>query len=143
VWNISYYYARFLFDETPIAWSLIMIAAHIALLLSVQIGLRKLRQVDMWSVAVSTLALGLQATIVVVTTLVHTIAEFKTVHDYWMVIMFFSAAATFVIFGVCATYLWKLRSNDSLPSLDSASPPRNEDSPALEQSTEVHPSAKQ
>jgi len=102
--HLSFRYGDFLFDglETPA----IMILLDVVVLAGIHGWLRKSTRFDMWSLLLSTLAIGGQLTIMAVISL----AKVFESHNWdWELHFLLGAISAFGIFFACTLYLRKLR----------------------------------
>ena len=132
--HLSVSYGIFLFDalETTAAITMLL---DVAVLAGIHCWLRKSTRFDMWSLLVSTLAIGGQFTIMAVISLVRAFDPFP---GDWPPIFLLGAISAFGIFFACTLYLRKIRDqqraptpggNDYYASLSSDASESEEDAP--------------
>jgi uncharacterized membrane protein len=103
--HLSVRYGIFLFDglETTAAITMLL---DVAVLAGIHCWLRKATRFDIWSLLVSTLAIGGQLTIMAVISLAK---MFESYHWDWELLFLLGAISAFGIFFACTLYLRKLR----------------------------------
>ena len=110
--HFSFRYGVFLFDHLEIAAAITMLL-DIVLLAGIHWWLRKAIRFDMWSLLLSTLAIGSQLTIMAVMTLVEI---FDSSNWDWELLFLLGAIIAFGIFFACTLYLRKLRDQRREPT---------------------------
>lgn len=115
VMHLSFRYAELIFDggTAPIG---IMLPLDIAVLVGIHYWLRTETRFDIWSLLVSTLAIGVQLTIIAIISLAKVFEASDW--DDWQLLFLLGAMIAFGIFFGCTLYLRKIRDQHPIPSQD-------------------------
>ena len=111
--HFSFCYGVFLFDHLEIAAAITMLL-DVVLLAGIHWWLRKATRFDVWSLLVSTLAIGLQLTIMAVISLAKVFESSDW--DDWKLLFLLGAMIAFGIFFGCTLYLRKIRDQHRPPT---------------------------
>ncbi|MDE0736628.1 MAG: DUF2157 domain-containing protein [Pirellulaceae bacterium] len=111
--HLSFRYAEFIFDggNTTIA---IMLPLDIAVLVGIHYWLRTETRFDIWSLLVSTLAIGVQLTIIAIISLAKVFEASDW--DDWQLLFLLGAMIAFGIFFGCTLYLRRIRDQQHTPT---------------------------
>ena len=119
--HLSFRYGELIFDggTAPIA---ILLLLDVAVLVGIHYWLRMETRFDIWSLLVSTLAIGVQLTIIAIISLAKVFEASDW--DEWQILFLLGAMIAFGIFFGCTLYLRKIRNlqHTSAPSDDDQGP---------------------
>ena len=113
--HLSFRYAEFIFDDRNTT-AAIMVSLDVAVLAGIHYWLRTETRFDIWSLLVSTLAIGGQLTIVAIISLAKVFESGDW--DDWKLLFLLSAMIAFGIFFGCTLYLRKIRDQHRPPTPD-------------------------
>ncbi len=119
--HLSFRYAELIFDGGTAATA-IMQLIDVAVLVGIHYWLRTETRFDIWSLLVSTLAIGVQLTIIAIISLAKVFEASDW--DEWQILFLLGAMIAFGIFFGCTLYLRKIRNlqHTSAPSDDDQGP---------------------
>ena len=119
--HLSFRYAELIFDGGTAAIA-IMQFIDVAVLVGIHYWLRTETRFDIWSLLVSTLAIGVQLTIIAIISLAKVFEASDW--DEWQILFLLGAMIAFGIFFGCTLYLRKIRNlqHTSAPSDDDQGP---------------------
>ncbi|MCP4811844.1 MAG: DUF2157 domain-containing protein [Planctomycetaceae bacterium] len=111
--HLSFRYAELIFDGGTAATA-IMQLIDVAVLVGIHYWLRMETRFDIWSLLVSTLAIGVQLTIIAIISLAKVFEASDW--DEWQILFLLGAMIAFGIFFGCTLYLRKIRHSQHAPA---------------------------